>query len=79
MRIVFKLRNNFDFRETESEQNVSIISLKSVDNPCKINHRTEPSLEEWLEGYDKLLDDTSVNKKNLYQQIIAVQKKVCIL
>ena len=74
--MIFKFQ--FNSSETESEANLSNNYLKNDDILELKNHRTDNSLEEWILRYDKLLDDSSVNKKYLYEQITGVHNKVGI-
>jgi hypothetical protein len=48
----------------------------NVDINSLMAHKTELPLKQWLQEYDILLEDTSVDKQELYDKIILAQKKV---
>ncbi len=53
----------------------------NVDNDSHslMDQKKELSLEDWLKEYDNLLDDTSVEKQELYNKIISAQNKVYLI
>jgi hypothetical protein len=63
-------------REQESEPIISMNCQNNVDINSLMAHKTELPLKQWLQEYDILLEDTSVDKQELYDKIILAQKKV---
>ncbi len=63
-------------REQESEPIISMNCQNNVDINSLMAHETELPLQQWLQEYDILLEDTSVDKQELYDKIILAQKQV---